>query len=114
MIYGCRFRILIRKEDDVFIAVCPGVGGVYEEGNTEEEAVKNAYESACVILDARFRNNDLMRSDNQFLELFRKPPRSCEIAKNAQETENDFFITTFPCSHDRNQAITAKNVVTAS
>lgn len=51
-----RLPVVIEKDDEVFIAYCPGVGGVYEEAATKEEAIQNAYEAACAILEARGEN----------------------------------------------------------
>jgi len=53
--YLRHFAINVEYDEDggVFVAFSPGVGGVYEEGATKEQAIENAYEAACAILEAR-------------------------------------------------------------
>lgn len=45
------------------MAYAPGVGGVYEEGATKEEAISNAYEAACAIFETRSEQNDPIVED---------------------------------------------------
>lgn len=51
------------------MACAPGVGGVYEEGATKEEAASNAYEAACAILETRLERNDPIIEDNPHLRV---------------------------------------------
>lgn len=73
-IYGYYFAILTKKGERGYIAMCPGVGGVYEEGATKQEALQNAYEAACAIFAARRERGDLLTEDNEFLTVLREPP----------------------------------------
>lgn len=73
-IYGYLFRVIPERAESSWIAFCPGVGGVYEEGATRQEAIRNAYEAACTILSERARNNEWLTQDTDDLKVVRKPP----------------------------------------
>jgi len=62
-IYGYLFKITFEKGEWGYVAYAPGVGGVYEEGATKEEAMANAYESACALLETRLEQNDPIIKD---------------------------------------------------
>lgn len=49
-IYGYVFAIVVERGETGYIASCPWIGGVYEEGETKEEAIRNAYDGAVAIL----------------------------------------------------------------
>jgi len=68
-IYGYYFNIIYEKGESGYVAYAPGVGGVYEEGVTEEEAASNAYEAACAILETRLERNDPITEDNPHLKV---------------------------------------------
>jgi len=72
-IYGYRFVILVSKGDERFVATCPGIGGVFEEGNTENEALENALKAVKLILDIREENGIHIEKDNKYLQVIRKP-----------------------------------------
>jgi len=57
-IYGYLFKIVLEESEWGYVAYAPGAGGVYEEGETQEEAVSNAYEAACAIFETRLEGND--------------------------------------------------------
>ena len=78
-IIGYEFLVLVKKGEACFIATAPGVGGVYEEGDTAAEAVKNAAEAACALFESRQKMGDLMTEDNQYLKVIRRPQRSARI-----------------------------------
>jgi predicted RNase H-like HicB family nuclease len=63
-IYGYLFQIASEKGEWGYVAYAPGVGGVYEEGATEKQAISNAYEAACAILETRLERNDPITEDN--------------------------------------------------
>ncbi len=63
-IYGYLFKIAFEKGEWGYVAYAPGVGGIYEEGATKEEAISNAYEAACAILETRHEQNDPIIEDN--------------------------------------------------
>jgi len=52
-----KFAIIVERGEVGYVAYAPEVGGVYEEGETEEEARRNAYESACAIIEVRLQDN---------------------------------------------------------
>ena len=79
-VYGYMFKVVSHEAENSWVAYCPGVGGVYEEGNTEEEATANAYSTACAILEARKHNGDLMTEDSEFLRVFWQPLNAAKIA----------------------------------
>jgi predicted RNase H-like HicB family nuclease len=71
-IYGYLFAIIVDKGDRVYTATAPGVGGVFEEGATAEEALQHAYESACAILEARVDNGKLIVRSNRYIKVMRR------------------------------------------
>lgn len=73
-IYGYCFAILSEKGEIGYMAYAPGVGGVYEEGKTLEEARNNAYEAACAIIDTRLEHNDPLTEDNEYLKVLIAAP----------------------------------------
>ena len=73
-IYGYLFQIVSEKADWGYTATAPGIGGVYEEGATRKQAISNAYESACAILETRLERDDLIITDNPHLEVLTAPP----------------------------------------
>jgi len=93
-IYGYLFSVTVEKGEFGYIAYAPGVGGVYEEGKTRNEAISNAYEAACAILEARWQRNDLIREDSDSLKVLTSPPQRQYIAKIP--TMKDGYIAT-PC-----------------
>ena len=79
-IYGYLFCIKVDKGEAGYVAYAPGVGGVYEEGQTADEAVANAYESASAIIEARFKLNNPIVSDSEDLKVLKAPPSRRYIA----------------------------------
>lgn len=59
------FLIAVEKSDDVFVAYCPGIGGVFEEAGTPDEAVRLAAESAVQTIEAR-RVSGTLPKDSEF------------------------------------------------
>ncbi|MBI2832520.1 MAG: type II toxin-antitoxin system HicB family antitoxin [Chloroflexi bacterium] len=80
-VYGYLFKVIAEKVDSGYVAYAPGVGGVYEEGKTRSEAISNAYEAACAILEVRFQRNDLILEDSDNLKLLTAPPQRQYIAR---------------------------------
>lgn len=79
-LYGYHFRLSIQQTETGFVASCPGVYGVYEEGATEEEAIENAYISACAILDVRALRGDWLVEENEFLKIIKTIPRVSDMS----------------------------------
>ncbi|MCD6350686.1 MAG: hypothetical protein J7M26_01095 [Armatimonadetes bacterium] len=75
-IYGYQFRIIVEKSEAGWIASCPGVGGVYEEGATAKEAVHNAEVAGRAILEARMKAGDAPIHDNEYLKVIREIPQN--------------------------------------
>jgi len=105
-IYGYCFRILVKKAEHGYVAYAPGVGGVYEEGTSVEEARDNAFEAACAILETRFEQGDLITEDNEFLKILRKRPDLSYISRGVQM--RGAVITTFPCEPRLRRAKSAR------
>jgi len=94
-IYGYLFRIIPEKGEWGYIAYAPGVGGVYEEGETEKQAVINAYEAACAILDTRLEENDPITKSNPHLIVLTAPPSLQHITSTKEIP--DAYIATPRC-----------------
>lgn len=73
-IYGYCFAVVLEKGESGYVAYVPGVGGVYEEGETPEEAKANAYEAACAILETRLECNDPITEDSTHLKVITSLP----------------------------------------
>lgn len=94
-IYGYLFNIVVEEGESGYIAYAPGVGGVYEEGVTEEEAISNAYEAACAILETRSERNDPITEDNPDLKVLTTLPNLQHII--SLKTIGDGYIATPRC-----------------
>ena len=94
-IFGYYFLIKSRKAESGFVAFVPGIGGVYEEGDTEEDARINAYEAACAIIEMRLANNSSITEDNQYLRVLTAPPNMNYI-RTFKNPANG-YITTGSC-----------------
>ena len=70
-IYGYYFTIISEKGDTGYIAYAPGVGGIYEEGETPNKAIADAYEAACIVFDTRFEMNDPILEDNPHCQVLK-------------------------------------------
>ncbi len=96
-IYGYLFVIKTERCENGFLATAPGVGGVYEEGKTKNEAIKLAYESASAILEARFNNGDLLTEDNEYIKVLRSAPNLSSLESNwnsyKMSTKEPYIIT---------------------
>ncbi len=90
-IYGYLFKVIAQEAENTWVAFCPGVGGVYEEGETRDEAIDNAYTAACAILEARALNGDRLTEDGPHLRVLRVPP-SCKLI-GEQPTEDEYVAT---------------------
>ncbi|HNS33293.1 MAG TPA: type II toxin-antitoxin system HicB family antitoxin [bacterium] len=93
--YGYYFAIMVRKGECGYIAYAPGVGGVYEEGETKEEAKKNAYEAACAILETRLQRNDPIVESNKYLRVITSLPNFKKINQVGNIIPNGYFFTPF-------------------
>lgn len=94
-IYGYYFAVLSKKTKYGYVAYAPGVGGVYEEGKTEEEARKNAYESACAIIEVRLQHNNAITEDNEYLKVLTALPDMDYLQK--LKTPSNGYISTGSC-----------------
>jgi hypothetical protein len=63
---GTSSAVLVRKAESGYVAYCPGVGGVYEEGATREEAFEHACVAACAIFEARRIAGVVLTKDGPF------------------------------------------------
>jgi len=77
-ILGYRFAVLVRKGESGYVAHCPGVGGVYEEGATREEAFEHACAAACAIFEARRAAGVVLTEDGPHLKVIRRPLHRAE------------------------------------
>jgi len=91
-IFGYQFKIVVEEHDGVFIAYCPGVGGVYEEGTTREEAIEKAYKGACAILEARAKKGDWLTGDSDFLKVVRQPPQ-VSVRRKGRGSPDEYLAT---------------------
>lgn len=53
-----RIRICVEPDGDRYYAYCPELKGVHEDGDTVEDAVSNAKESALVYVKSVIKHND--------------------------------------------------------
>lgn len=60
------FLIAVEKDNDVFVAYCPGIGGVFEEADTPDKAVRLAAESAVQTIEARRASGTLPENSEFF------------------------------------------------
>ena len=101
-IYGYLFAIALEKGEWGFIAYAPGIQGVYEEAKTKERALKHAYESACAILESRYRAGESI-TEGAFVRAVTDPPSIRTLAKHDSRAakqgnaRQEFFITA-PCT----------------
>lgn len=94
-IYGYLFKIVPEKGEWGYMAYAPGVGGVYEEGATEKQAISNAYEAACAILETRLEGNDPITEDSPYLIVLTAPPNLQSITSTKEIP--DAYIATPRC-----------------
>ena len=95
-LYAYQFTLSARQTETGFVAICPGVCGVYEEGATEEEAIESAYISACAILDARAMRGDWLVEENEFLKVIKTIPRVSDISLVPGEEQE--YLKTVVCA----------------
>jgi predicted RNase H-like HicB family nuclease len=95
-IYGYYFAIKFEKTNDGYIAYAPGVGGIYEEGENKDEAIENAYESACAIIEIRVKTDNPITEDSEFLKVLTSLPHREYIQKF---DKMDGYLTTGSCMH---------------
>lgn len=94
-IYGYCIQIMLEEGEAGYIAFAPGVGGVYEEGKTKEEAISNAYEAVYAILETRLELKDPIVEDNPNLKVLTAPPHLEYI--NSIKDITDGYIATPRC-----------------
>ncbi len=75
-IIGYEIAVLSKRVKTGYIALCPGVGGVYEEGKNRAEAIKNACNAARAIMEARLKSGTILTEDSQYLKVIRRPTKS--------------------------------------
>lgn len=75
-IIGYKIAVLSKRVKSGYIAICPGVGGVYEEGKDKTEAIKNACNAAGAIMEARFKSGSILTEDSQYFKVIRRPIKS--------------------------------------
>ncbi len=94
-IYGYLFKITLEKGEWGFVAYAPGVGGVYEEGATREEAISNAYEASCAIFETRFEQNDPIVEDGPYIQVLTVLPNLAQLT--SRKNIGDEYIATPRC-----------------
>ena len=94
-IYGYYFAVMPEKTQFGYVAYAPGIGGVYEEGKTKKEAIMNAYESACAIIEVRLQHNNPITEDNEYLKVLTAPPDMGYLQKLKVPTHG--YISTSSC-----------------
>jgi len=94
-IYGYLFKVVSQKAENTWVAYCPGVGGIYEEGSTRDEAIENAYSAACAILNARALKGDWLVEDTPDIQVLRRPPNTSTIA--SRKSDEQEYVATVPC-----------------
>ena len=94
-IYGYLFKITVGKGSWGYVAYAPGVGGVYEEGATKEEALDNAYEAACAILETRLEQNDPIIEDSDDIKVLTVLPNLEQLI--SIKGVSDRYIATRRC-----------------
>lgn len=92
-IYGYYFAIVMEKGESGYIAYAPGVGGIYEEGRTVNEAKENAYKAACAILGIRLEHNDPITQNNKYLRVITAPPTLRNIDRLREIIPNGYIST---------------------
>jgi predicted RNase H-like HicB family nuclease len=53
-----KITVVIEPDDNRFHAYCPALKGLHVDGDTEEDALKNASDAIVVYLDSLARHND--------------------------------------------------------
>jgi len=91
-IYGYLFKVVCQRAENTWVAYCPGVGGVYEEGESHQSAIENAYSAARAILNARALNNDWLTEDGPDLRVLRQPPNPAAMA-SLRPSEEEYVAT---------------------
>jgi predicted RNase H-like HicB family nuclease len=94
-IYGYYFSVVVEKGEKGWVGYAPGVGGVYVEAETSEEAAAVAYDAAKAILDCRYEQNDPIIENNEYLKILHNPPKQHYI--NTIAGINNGYIVTTPC-----------------
>lgn len=87
------FLIAVEKDNDVFVAYCPGIGGVFEEAGTQDEAVRMAAESAVQTIEAR-RVSGTLPEDSEFFKTVTTDviiPVTLPRAKKSPEYRQAFY-----------------------
>jgi predicted RNase H-like HicB family nuclease len=88
-IIGYCFAIKIKKgEEWGFIATCPGVGGIYEEAETQEDVIRLAVESACTIFEVRRKTGSILTEDGPFLRVLRRPSKAVRPVERLETHRN--------------------------
>lgn len=91
-IYGYLFKIAYEKGEWGYVASVPGVGGIYEEGATKEEAISNAYDAVCTILETRKELNDPIIKDNPNIKVLTTLP-NLEHITSIKGTSDEYITT---------------------
>ncbi len=80
-IVGYVFAVVVEKDEGGYSATCPGVGGVFEEADTEGEVVRLAIEAAMSIFISREKTGSILTEDGPYLMVLRQP-RQRPVAKH--------------------------------
>ena len=95
-IAGYRFAVLVEKGETGYVATAPGVGGIYEEGATPDEAIRNAAESACFLLETRVKKNDPLTQDDPYLKVLSRPSASTQLISEEPMGKGHDFMCLLP------------------
>jgi predicted RNase H-like HicB family nuclease len=66
------FAVKVAKGEGCFTATCPGVGGVYEEADSEEEVFDLAIESVMAIFEARKKTGSILTEEGPHLKILHR------------------------------------------
>lgn len=91
-IYGYLFAVVVNEGESGFVAYAPGVGGIYEEGATREEAIRNAYEAACAIIETRVEKGDLITENSPYIKVLTSPPNQ-QYIDSIKDISNGYIVT---------------------
>lgn len=79
--------LIVETDDDRFHAYCPALRGLHAEGDTEEEACKNAADAAIAYIQSLIKHDDpiplgiMVKEESQKSLPMMPPPlsRECQV-----------------------------------
>ena len=71
-----RLEICVERDEDVYYAYCPALKGVHVDGDTEEEAIKNAKDAAGAYIRSLIKHGEVIPLNFEETEGERKLSRA--------------------------------------